>query len=70
MENKSASNNETNAQTTIAVYCGSGLGNNRVYLDAAHETGQSLAAAGMDIIYGGGGVGLIGDDKQKRQAIA
>jgi predicted Rossmann-fold nucleotide-binding protein len=45
---------------TIAVYCGS---SNRVdarYFDVAHGVGVALASRGIDIVYGGGSVGLMG----------
>ncbi|MYN12613.1 TIGR00730 family Rossman fold protein [Pusillimonas sp. TS35] len=46
--------------THIAVFCGSKVGNQAAYLDAARETGRLLARQGIGIVYGGGRVGLMG----------
>lgn len=45
---------------TVCVYCGSSNYVDEAYRQAAKETGQMLAAAGLDIVYGGGRVGLMG----------
>lgn len=45
---------------SLAVYCGSSAGNDPRYARAAVETGQLLAARGIRLIYGGGGVGMMG----------
>ena len=45
---------------TIAVYCGSSSGNNVVYKENARATGRFLAQKGIDLIFGGGKVGLMG----------
>jgi hypothetical protein len=44
----------------ICVYCGSGVGTNPAYAAAARELGQGIAAAGVGLVYGGGGLGLMG----------
>jgi uncharacterized protein (TIGR00730 family) len=44
----------------IVVYCGANVGNNPVYKTAAEELGCELAREGIGIVYGGGGVGLMG----------
>ena len=44
----------------IAVFCGSSLGTDPVYAEAARLTGRTLAARGIDVVYGGGHVGLMG----------
>ena len=44
----------------ICVYCASSEHCDRVYHDAAHALGRTLAQAGCTIVYGGGGVGLMG----------
>ena len=44
----------------ICVYCGSGTGRNPVYEAAAETLGRSMAAAGIGLVYGGGGLGLMG----------
>jgi uncharacterized protein (TIGR00730 family) len=45
---------------SIAVFCGSSLGTNKLYEEAAFSTGQTLAREGLRLIYGGGKVGLMG----------
>ena len=45
---------------TICVYCGSGRGNNPDYAKAAEILGQSMAESHIELIYGGGSVGLMG----------
>ena len=44
----------------VAVYCGSRLGNDEVYEQAARELGNALADHGMGLVYGGASIGLMG----------
>lgn len=44
----------------MCVFCGSSDAADPAYLAAARELGQALAAAGIKLVYGGGGVGLMG----------
>jgi len=44
----------------ICVYCGSTEDVDPIYLEAAKNFGTILAAHGIRLIYGGGGVGLMG----------
>ena len=44
----------------ITVYCGSSAGTNPVYREMAAATGLFLAGKGIDIVFGGGKVGLMG----------
>ena len=44
----------------VAVYCGSRLGNDGVYEQAARELGRELADNGMGLVYGGASIGLMG----------
>lgn len=44
----------------ICVFCGSNSGNKELYASAAREMGQTLAQRKIDLIYGGGRVGLMG----------
>ena len=44
----------------VAVFCGSSGGTGDQYLAAAREAGRTLAAAGIEIVFGGGRVGLMG----------
>jgi hypothetical protein len=45
----------------ICVYCGSGLGTNPAYAKAARVLGKALAESGIGLVYGGGGLGLMGE---------
>ena len=45
---------------SVCVYCGSSSGIDSVYADAAAEVGSMLAKAGIELVYGGGSVGLMG----------
>ncbi len=44
----------------ICVYCGSSNGAPERYFDTAREVGARLAGRGIDVVYGGGNVGLMG----------
>lgn len=44
----------------VAVFCGSSLGASPMYSEAARLTGRTLAERGIDVVYGGGHVGLMG----------
>jgi uncharacterized protein (TIGR00730 family) len=44
----------------VAVYCGSSAGNDPAFAEAAVETGKELARRGLELVYGGGRVGLMG----------
>ncbi len=46
--------------TSICVYCGSGVGANPSYAEAARALGRDMAEAGIRLVYGGGSVGLMG----------
>lgn len=45
----------------ICVYCGSGRGKNPRFAKAAKTLGTAMARAGIGLVYGGGGNGLMGD---------
>jgi hypothetical protein len=45
---------------SVCVYCGAASGNDPVYLESAVELGRLLAREDIRLIYGGGGVGLMG----------
>lgn len=45
---------------SLAVYCGSAAGRNPVHLAAARELGAALAERSIDLVYGGGKLGLMG----------
>ncbi|KAK3134693.1 hypothetical protein QOZ80_5BG0409520 [Eleusine coracana subsp. coracana] len=44
----------------ICVYCGSAKGNKASYQDAAVDLGNLLVERGIDLVYGGGSIGLMG----------
>ncbi len=44
----------------IAVFCGSSTGFNGIYRDHAQRLGKALAEKNIELIYGGGKVGLMG----------
>lgn len=45
---------------SVCVYCGSSNYVDEAYKQAAKQTGHLLATAGLEIVYGGGNVGLMG----------
>lgn len=45
---------------SVCVYCGSSTGRDPAYLDTACRMGEALAGNGIDLVYGGGGLGLMG----------
>ncbi len=44
----------------VTVYCASSRRCDHAYLDAAEQLGETLARGGISVVYGGGGVGLMG----------
>ncbi|MDP3547249.1 MAG: TIGR00730 family Rossman fold protein [Phreatobacter sp.] len=46
--------------TSICVYCGSGSGHDEIHAKAARDLGAAMARAGIRLVYGGGGIGLMG----------
>ncbi|MDO9709747.1 LOG family protein [Paracraurococcus lichenis] len=45
---------------SVAVFCGARAGTDPAHLAAAQALGAGIAAAGLALVYGGGGVGLMG----------
>lgn len=45
---------------SLAVYCGSSPGRDPFYKELARGVGTLLAARGIRLVYGGGGVGMMG----------
>ena len=45
---------------SIAVYCGSSSGHDPAYVKVAKDLGKLMVEQGIDLIYGGGSVGLMG----------
>ena len=46
---------------SVAVFCGSRFGADPAHTLAARELGTGLARQGLKLVYGGGGVGLLGE---------
>lgn len=46
---------------SVCVYCGSNPGLDPVFVGAARAVGRALAERGIEIVYGGGRVGLMGE---------
>ena len=44
----------------VAVYCGALTGADPVHRDSAYRLGRALADANVDLVFGGGSVGLMG----------
>ena len=44
----------------LCVYCGSSVGADPAFADAARSFGKVLAAGGVRLVYGGGSIGLMG----------
>src|SRR4051812_13987256 len=49
-----------NELKTVCVFCGGNAGNKPIYGQMAVALGQELAGRGMNLVYGGGSVGLMG----------
>ncbi len=52
--------NEPPTIRRVCVYCGSSPGGRPVYRDVARALGRALARRGWGLVYGGGGIGLMG----------
>ncbi|MFG1299082.1 TIGR00730 family Rossman fold protein [Xanthobacter sp. V3C-3] len=46
---------------SVCVYCGSASGADPLFAEEARRFGRILAAEGVRLIYGGGGIGLMGE---------
>ena len=44
----------------LAVYCGSAAGSSAVFADATRATAAAMVSSGVDLVYGGGRLGLMG----------
>jgi len=45
---------------SIVVFCGSSAGNHPIYKETAYQVGKTLALQGIEVVYGGNNVGLMG----------
>jgi hypothetical protein len=49
-----------NAVRRLAVYCGSAPGSSPVFAEAARATAKAMVGQGVELVYGGGRLGLMG----------
>lgn len=49
-----------NRNPRVTVFCGARHGNSPTFTEATAQLGRSLASAGIDVVYGGGRIGLMG----------
>ena len=49
------------AIASLCVFCGAQKGRNPAHVDAARSLGAALARRGITLIYGAGGIGLMGE---------
>mgnify|MGYP001226221674 CR=1 FL=1 len=47
--------------SSIAVYCGSRVGALPAYAEAARDLGRCMVTRGVDLVFGGGRVGIMGE---------
>src|SRR6185312_5191683 len=45
----------------VCVFCGSSFGNDPTFREAAEAIGTGIATMGYSLVFGGGGLGLMGD---------
>ena len=48
------------AVASLCVFCGSQTGRNPAHAEAARSLGTALAQRGITLVYGAGGIGLMG----------
>jgi hypothetical protein len=46
---------------SVCVFCGSSFGNDPAYREAARTIGAGIAKMGFSLVFGGGGLGLMGE---------
>ncbi|MEN9559357.1 MAG: hypothetical protein RLZZ502_568 [Pseudomonadota bacterium] len=44
----------------VCVYCGARSGSKTIYAEEAYALGEALARAGIELVFGGGGQGIMG----------
>lgn len=50
----------TSDRFTLTVFCGASPGFDPLYVDAARAVGSAIGSRGIDLVFGGGHVGLMG----------
>jgi uncharacterized protein (TIGR00730 family) len=53
--------NNKKAGPAICVFCGSSFGDDPAFRAAAHAIGSGIAKMGCSLVFGGGGLGLMGE---------
>jgi uncharacterized protein (TIGR00730 family) len=51
---------QMNSIKKVGVFCGSSEGNKKIYVEKAKELGSLLAKENIELVYGGGNVGIMG----------
>jgi uncharacterized protein (TIGR00730 family) len=54
-------NASVSARASVCVFCGSRPGGHAAYGEAAEKLGAALARNGVELVYGGGSTGLMGE---------
>ncbi|GKT40751.1 bifunctional cytokinin biosynthesis protein [Colletotrichum spaethianum] len=62
--------NGTQKRTKICVYCGASPGFKPQHMEAARELARIMAENNIDLVYGGGTVGLMGEVAKSLVALA
>ena len=57
-----------NKKPAICVFCGSSFGTNPRFREAARTLGEGIARLGFSLVFGGGGLGLMGEVAAAAQA--
>jgi hypothetical protein len=57
-----------NRKPAVCVFCGSSFGTNPRFSEAARAVGAGIARLGFSLVFGGGGLGLMGDVASAAQA--
>ena len=61
MDKPQSKNDLKKSGAAICVFCGSSFGTNPVYREAARAIGTGIAKMGYSLVFGGGGLGLMGE---------
>ena len=61
MDTPQNSKNIRKSGAAVCVFCGSSFGKDPVYREAARAIGAGIAKMGYSLVFGGGGLGLMGE---------
>ena len=61
MRNPVGNMEKSDRKPAICVFCGSSFGTNPAFRDAARAIGSGIARMGYSLVFGGGGLGLMGE---------